>query len=160
MGVGEIPESGAYLPKVGQKAGQIPLLRKAGAYHNRADGFFCQVSHHAADIIPKVFSHQDPLPLGVDDLSLFVHDIVVFQDIFSDGEVLAFHPLLSIFNGAGQHAGLNGLIFSDSQTAYDGLDPFSAKEAHQFIFQRQVELGGTRVSLTSGTASQLIINTP
>ena len=39
------------------------------------------------------------------------------------------------------------------------LDTVTAEEPHEIIFQRQIETGFTRVTLTAGTTAQLVINT-
>ena len=87
----------------------------------------------------QVFLVQHLAAFLVDDFTLLVHNIVVFQDHLTDIEVPFFHPLLGIFNGTGHHLVFNRFILFQSQLIHHVLDPVAAKEAHQVIFQRQVE---------------------
>ena len=55
---------------------------------------------------------------------------------------------------------LDLLILRYAQGIEHAHELIRAEETHQIILQRQVEAGFTRVSLTAGTAAQLVIDTP
>ncbi len=54
---------------------------------------------------------------------------------------------------------LDHLSFLKAQTVHHLGDTLAGKQTHQFVFKRHEEHGGTRVSLTSGTAAQLAVHT-
>ena len=54
---------------------------------------------------------------------------------------------------------LNLLPFRHSQCSKYRHQFLRSEQTHQIIFQRNEELGFTRISLTAGTSTQLIINT-
>ena len=53
----------------------------------------------------------------------------------------------------------DGFIIFHTQFIHNACDIITAKETHQIIFQRQEEFRGTRVTLTSATTTQLVIDT-
>ncbi len=54
----------------------------------------------------------------------------------------------------------NLLSFRNTQRIKHCNHSFGAEQAHQIIFQRNIESGFTRVSLTATSSAQLIVNTP
>ena len=59
-------------------------------------------AEHLHHVLPQVFPVQHLLPLGVDDLTLGVHNVIVFQNVLSGAEVPGFHVLLGIFHGVAE----------------------------------------------------------
>ncbi len=55
---------------------------------------------------------------------------------------------------------LNLLSFGNSECIEHVNQPLGTKQAHQVILKGNVKPGHTRVSLTSGTAAQLVVDTP
>ena len=98
--------------------------------------------------------------MGVDHLPLLVHDVVVFQEVFADIEVVAFHPLLGLFDGIGNQAVLDGLAFAHAQAAHEALDAVGAEDAQQVVFQGEVEAGGAGIALAAGAAPELVVDAP
>ena len=73
-----------------------------------------------------------------------------------------FHLALRVLNGLRDHLVLDGHVFGDVRFLHHGgnaVQVIAAKQAHQVIFQRDVELRGTGVALTARTTTQLIVNT-
>ncbi len=94
--------------------------------------------------------------VAVDNLPLLVHHVVYCKTYFLMPK-FCLHFLWAFsmdFVSIPASIGSSSLI----RAADNPLDPFSAEEAHQFVLQRNKELGGSGVSLTSGTPSQLIVN--
>ena len=75
----------------------------------------------------------------VDVLTLLVHDVVVLEQVLADGEVLRFHLLLRALDGAGHHAVLDRHAFFHPQTLHQAGDAVGPEDAHQVVFERQVE---------------------
>ena len=55
---------------------------------------------------------------------------------------------------------LNLLAVRHTQSLKHLHQTLRAEQTHQIILQRDVETGFPRISLTSGTSAQLIVNTP
>ena len=55
---------------------------------------------------------------------------------------------------------LNLLALGNSQRLKHAHQLLGTEKTHQVIFQRNIKSGFSRISLTAGTASQLIVNTP
>ena len=94
----------------------------------------------------------------VDHLALLVHDVVVFEQLFADFEVMRFDLLLRVGDGAGDHAVLDGDAFFHAEFQHQLRDPLGGEDAHQVVFQRQVESGRAGIALATGAAAQLVVD--
>ena len=110
--------------------------------------------HFGADVLAV----QHLAALAIDDLALLVHHVVVLQHVLADLEVAAFQLFLGAFQRVGDHAVLDGRVLVDLEGVHQAGDAVAAEQAHQVIFQAQVEAGSTRVALTAGTAAQLVVD--
>ena len=99
-----------------------------------------RVVHHAKEALPDLVSGQDLFALGVDDLALLVHDIIVFDQMLANVEVMGLDLLLGIFDGAGDHAVGDGFTLLYLEQVHDLGHPFGTEDAQQVVLQRQVEL--------------------
>ena len=99
------------------------------------------------------------MPLGVDDLTLGIHHVIVFQNILSGTEVAAFHTALCIFHRVGQNLSVNGCILIQTQHIHNAHHPIRREQTHQIVLQAQVEVAFTGITLTTGTAAKLIVDT-
>ena len=124
---------------------------------------------HAHEIAARIehFVFADPdltleqLPSErIHALALLVHHVVVLEEMFAGGEVLRFHLLLRALNCLADHAGFNGHAFFHAQTFHQPGDAVRTHEdAHEVVFEREVEPRRTRVALTPGAAAQLVVDT-
>ena len=78
---------------------------------------------------------------GIDNGTLLVHDVVIFQQALTDTEVVFFHFLLCTFDGFGNHSVFNHLAFLETELVHDTGDAVGREEAHQVIFQGYEEYG-------------------
>ena len=53
--------------------------------------------------------------MPVNHITLLIHDIVIFEELFSDLKVMSLHFLLGILNGLGHHPMFNGDPFLHAQ---------------------------------------------
>ena len=119
----------------------------------------CGVSHHVLDVNLYPFTGKSVAAAGIDGLPLVVHHVVILQRALAVAKVVLFHLLLCRLNALGKHSGDKSLIVLHAKAVYHGGNPFGAELAHEVIFQRNVEAAGAGVSLTSGTSSELSVNT-
>ena len=138
---------------------EIPFFRELGCYNYRIYYFIDQLLSHRSYVFSQIFSEENSLTFAVYDLTLLIHNVVILEDIFSDAEVLTFHLLLSIFDLLSDHTCFDGFIFFYAQSLYHGLHSFAAEESHKLVLHTEAELCLTRVSLSSGTTSELVIDT-
>ena len=99
-------------------------------------------------------------PQRVDALALLVHDVVVLEQVFADGEVLGFDLLLRPGDGVGHHLVLDRHAFFHAETLHQPGDAVGAEDAHQIVFEREVEPRRAGVALTAGAAAQLVVDAP
>ena len=104
---------------------------------------------------------EDVVTFGVDGLALLVHDVVVFEDVLAGGEVHGLDLALGALDALGDHLGLDGHVIVNlcalHETA-DAVHAIAAKEPHEVVLEREVELRGSRVALTAGTAAELVVD--
>ena len=121
-----------------------------------------RVAHDLGDTLVHVLAVEDGVALAVDGDALQVHDVVVFEDVLTGGEVHALHLALRALDGLGHHAGLDGHVVGHLgllHHAADGVHAVAAEQAHEVVFERQVELRDAGVALTAGAAAQLVVDT-
>ena len=72
---------------------KILFLRKIGI-----DSIFHKVCDHMEDRISHILTVKDSASFIVDDLSLFVHYLVIFKQVLTNTKVIALNLLLSLLN--------------------------------------------------------------
>ena len=73
--------------------------------------------------------------------------------------MVLFNFLLGFLDLFGDHRVLDDFAFLKTHAVHERCDTFGAEHTHQVIFEGDVELGATRVALTTGTAAQLTVHT-
>ena len=58
----------------------------------------------------------------------------------------------------GDDAGLDRLAVGHLEAVHDGLDAIAGEDAHQRVFEREVEARGARVALAARAAAQLVVD--
>ena len=102
---------------------------------------------------------QDTAALFIDQFSLLIVNLVIFQQVLTNSKVVGLDLLLCLLNSIGKHLVFDLFILSHTKRCEYFHQTFGTKETHQVIFQRNVKLGFTRISLSSSTASELVVNT-
>ena len=64
--------------------------------------------------------------MGVDAFPLFVHHVVVFEEVLTDREILRFHLLLSSFDGSSDQFMLDGYSLFHPDPGHQPRDPVAA----------------------------------
>ena len=141
------------------QAGHVPLLGQRLRRNMLADGGIEHFLAELGDSVTDVLGGQQAVAHVVDHLALLVGHVVVFEQLLADVEVAAFDLALRLLDGVGHHAVLDGLTGLHAQRLHEVLHPVGGEDAHQAVFQRQVETAGAGVSLTAGTATQLVVDT-
>ena len=120
------------------------------------------VVHDLGDVVGQVLAVQNLIALGVDDLALLVHDVVVLKDALTHGEVDALDLVLGALDGLGDDLVLDGHVVAHVGRDHhlgDAVHLVAAEQAHEVVLERQVELGLARIALTTGAAAQLVVDT-
>ena len=90
-------------------------------------------AEHLHHVLPQVFPIQHLLPLGVDDLTLGVHDVIVFQNVLSCAEVPGFYALLGVFHGVAEDFRVDGGILVQTKRVHHAHHPVGGEQAHQIV---------------------------
>src|SRR5690606_32157873 len=94
----------------------------------------------------------------VDHLALRVEHVVVFELALSDGEVVLLDLDLRALDGfVDPRVGDDGVFF-EAEPVHDARRAVGAEEAHQVVFEGDVELAFTGVTLAAGPASELEVD--
>ncbi len=124
------------------------------------------VDHRAVDVVTdnvdglgNVVGIQQLVTLLVDHLALVVGNVIKLQQALADVEVAAFHLALGIFDRLGDPRVLDGFALFHAQLLHHAGHAVGGEDPHQGIFHGEVETGGARVTLTTGTAAQLVVDT-
>ena len=146
--------------ELSKEHGQTLLgYRAAGLGQDGGDGAADDTLDHRTDGVLQVIAVEHLLALGIDDLTLDIHHVVIFQNVLSGLEIAAFHGLLGIFHCAGENLGIDGGILVQTQGVHHAHDTARGKQTHQVVLHTQVEAALAGVTLTAGTTAQLVIDT-
>src|SRR5262245_7153451 len=111
-----------------------------------------------AQLLVHVAAAEDLAALPVEALALLIGDVVVVEQVLAHVEVAGFDLLLRVLDRARHHAVLDCLAVLEPEPLHPRLDLVAAEDAHQVVFERQVELRRARVALAAGAAAQLVVD--
>ena len=114
--------------------------------------------YHLADLPADVLALQGQQPLGVYDFPLLVHDIVVFEQMLPDREVVGLDALLGPPDGLGDERMLDHVAFPQTHAGDHAGVAIGAEEPHEIVLEREIEPGRTRVSLAAAPAAELAVD--
>ena len=137
----------------------IPFLRIELRIRIHLHALIDEAVDHPHDLVFHVFPVQNPATLLIKHLALLIHDVVIFQDIFTDIEIPCLHAFLRPLNRIGNHGGFDLFVFLQPHFFHEIFDAVPAENAKQIIFQRQEKLRTAGIPLASGTSAQLIVDT-
>ena len=92
--------------------------------------------------------------------ALLVHHVVIFEQMFADGEVLPFDLLLSTLDGVRDHLVLDGNTLLHAEPLHQTADAIAPENTHQVVFEGQEKARASRIALTSGAAAELVVDAP
>ena len=97
---------------------------------------------------------------AVNGLPLLVHHVVVFEEVFTSGEVLRLDRLLRGRNAAGNQLRLDRHILFHAKPKHQALDALAAENTEQVVLQRKEKPRCARVALAARATTQLVVDTP
>ena len=133
---------------------RIYVIREAHIY-----GAVYDVCDHLVDGITHVLAIQYLTTLFINDLTLLVINLVIIQKIFTNTKVVKLDLLLCFLDCIRKHLVFDLLVLCNTKRSKNLHQSLRTEQTHQVVFQRDIETGFTRVSLTSGTSTQLVIDT-
>ena len=137
---------------------KIPLCRCLTFINNIIDLRFNNISDHTDNLIMHALALQDTAALFIDQFSLLIVNLVIFQQVLTNSKVVGLDLLLCLLNSIGKHLVFNRHTIFMRQCIEHLHHLVRTKQTHQIIFKGNEESCITRISLSSGTASKLIIN--
>ena len=105
----------------------------------------------------QVLTVEHLLAALVDDLALLVHHFVVLEDVLADLEVAVFDGALRALDGLADHLRLERQVVGERR-AHHPLHQARREQAHEVVFEREVEAAGAGVALTAGAAAELVVD--
>ena len=88
---------------------------------------------HGLDAGVQILSVEHLTALLVDDLSLDVHDVVVFQNALTHLIVAAFDGFLCVLDGAGEDLRVDGRVLVDAEAVHHAENALRAEQTHDVI---------------------------
>ncbi len=108
----------------------------------------------------ELFAGQHLASLGINHLTLFVHDIIVFDQMFTNIKIMGFYLALGVLDSLADHPMFDGLPLGNLQLIHDKGDPLRTENPQQVILKTQIKATLTRVTLATGAPAQLVVDTP
>src|SRR5437867_7689852 len=150
----ELPQYG------GAESFEVPLVGMRVLAGELSDQRGHDIVADTHDVFLLVFAFEKLFSDAINRFALLVHHVVVFEDVFARREILAFHALLSAFDLLGDKPRFDGYAFLHAEPLHDSRDAFCREDAHQIIFERDIETRRPRIALTSGASAKLIVDAP
>ena len=120
--------------------------------------------HHlvaqVGDRLAHIVVAHDVDALLEDDLALIVHHVVVLEHVLARVEVARLDLLLRLLQRLVDPGMRDGLAFLQAELLQHAVHAVGAEDAHQIVFERQIELGAARIALAAGAAAQLVVDAP
>src|SRR5581483_8691509 len=139
---------------------EVPLLVDAVGRHEAA----AQVAEHVVadidDVLGDALGIEQFVALLVDDLALVVRGVVEFEQMLADIEVVRLDLALRLLDHARDHAVFERLVLLHAEELHPARDPVGREDAHEAVFEREIETARARVALASRTAAQLVVDAP
>ena len=110
------------------------------------------------DVLLHAVGFQQFVALLVDDLALVVVDVVEVEQVLADVEVVGLDLALRVGDLLGDQRAFDDVVFLQAHARHRLLHPVGGEDAHQVVFERQVEARGARVALAAGAAAQLVVD--
>ena len=86
------------------------------------DGVHDTVPNHVGDVHANALTHQSVTTLFVDYRTLFVHHVVVFEEVFTRTEAVFFDFLLGALDALADHLGFDHLAILKSEAVHHSCD--------------------------------------
>jgi hypothetical protein len=96
---------------------------------------------------------DDFAPQRIDALPLLVHHVVVLEQVLADAEVLRLDLRLRPQDRLGHHPVLDRDAFFHPEPLHQARNAIGPEDAHQVVFEREVETGRARIALPAGAAA-------
>ena len=145
--------------KIGRQTLPVPFCGRSFVRAERRDNILNHLIKNRVNRFAHILTRKDFLALTIDDFALTIHDIVIINQVFTNFKVVRFNLLLCPFNRLGNHTMLNRLVFGHLELFHNERNAMRAKDAQQIIFKAHVKTALTRITLATGTTTQLVINT-
>ena len=126
----------------------VPVIRDRAA-HKNIQHRFKNTLPHGKNLVVYGFAVQNLLALLIDNLTLPVHHIIIFQNIFAVVKILALHFFLGVFNSLCQHFTGDSLALLEINGLAQLFNPLISEYPQQRVLQRQIKTGLSRVALTA-----------
>ena len=124
---------------------------------------FDNISHfffdHVEHISLEVGAAQDLPAFAVNDFTLVIHHIVIFNQVFTNIKMIALNPDLRLLNCFIDDGIFDRDIFAHTGPFHKFTNTVTAETPHNIVFQRNIETRAARIALTPGSAAQLVIDT-
>ena len=111
-----------------RKVAEVLLLAEGGV-----DDPVDHEADHGLNAGVQILSVEHLTALLVDDLSLDVHDVVVFQNALTHLIVAAFDGFLCVLDGAGEDLRVDGCVLVDTKTVHHAENALRAEQTHDVI---------------------------
>src|SRR5882724_1110710 len=135
--------------QLGAQAGEVPIARIVLVRTVGGEQGVDDVRGDPHDVVAPLPPLQGIPAQLVDRLPLLVHHVVVFEQVLAGLEVPPLDLLLGPLDRLAHHVVLDRLALLHAQPAHDPLDAVGAEDAHEVVFERQVEARGAGIALTA-----------
>ena len=136
----------------------VPLIGIGFRRHIAGHQIVNNLVAHVAYIVVDGLGAHEINTLLEHHFALFVHHIIIFQNIFANVEIARLNLLLRAFQCFVDPWMHNGFAVFEAQPLQHAIHTVGAENPHQIVFQAEEKTRQTRIALTPRPPAQLIVN--
>src|SRR5882724_1729717 len=138
----------------------IPIGRRGFVVDDRGDGVLGEPLDELHHLVTQALAGEETAAARVDDLALLVHDVVVFEQVLADVEVVRLDLRLRVRDRAGDQAVLDRHAVFHAEPLHQTLDAVGAEDAEEIVFQGKEEPRRPGITLATGATAELVVDAP
>ena len=108
----------------------VPIFRVLIRRAIHVQGGLHRAGHHIVEISGQVVSAQHGPAVTVDHFTLLIHDVVVFEQLLPDFEVMGLNLLLRVRDRPRDHAMFDRDAFLHTELEHQLRHPFGREDPH------------------------------
>ena len=117
------------------KLRKIPVFGICHISDTHLDCVLHKLRSHSEYNVTHALTVKHTAALGIYNLSLLIHNLIVFEQVLSDSEVVSFYSLLRLLDGTGEHRVFYLFIFGNTECVKYVHEPVRTEQSHQIVFE-------------------------
>ena len=99
------------------------------------------VPDDVGDVHADALTHESVTTLLVDNGTLLVHHVVIFEQVLTDTEVVLLNLLLCALDALRNHGALDTLAILEAELVHNSCYALACEQTHELVLKRHIDHG-------------------